>query len=185
MFLCQQLHWCVNWHHILWSFWNQVRALEKKKSQTNLTLKSNCWQTIGTIEHSGTQLVRQNSEVLLVLGPCPHESGHNYLIIETTYFLSGFVWTGPLNRPGERFQNNAVSVSGFTGFVWTEGRFVSYLYVVTQRSSPQTAFVWRSVAWRLKERLCSRLTRTRNYWNTSFSHNLSLCYFIYSLCAVV
>ena len=52
MFLCQQLHWCVNWHHILWSFRNQVRALEKKKSQTNLTLKSNCWQTIGTIEHS-------------------------------------------------------------------------------------------------------------------------------------
>ena len=133
----------------------------------------------------GTQLVRQNSEVLLVLGPCPHEPGHNYLIIETTYFLSGFVWTGPLNRPGERFQNNAVSVCGFTGFVRTEGRFVSYLYVVTQRSSPQTAFVWRSVAWRLKERLCSRLTRTRNYWNTSFSHNLSLCYFIYSLCAVV
>ena len=25
--------------------------LKKKKSQTNLTLKSNCWQTIGTIEH--------------------------------------------------------------------------------------------------------------------------------------
>ena len=34
-------------------FWNQVRALEKKIiSQTNLTLKSNCWQTIGTIKHS-------------------------------------------------------------------------------------------------------------------------------------
>ena len=34
-------------------FWNQVRALEKKIiSHTNLTLKSNCWQTIGTIKHS-------------------------------------------------------------------------------------------------------------------------------------
>ena len=27
-----------------------------------------------------------------------------------------------LNLSGERFQNNATSVSGFTGFVWTEGR---------------------------------------------------------------
>ena len=29
-----------------------------------------------------------------------------------------------LNRSGERFQNNAASVSGFTGFVRTEGRNV-------------------------------------------------------------
>ena len=28
-----------------------------------------------------------------------------------------------LKRSGERFQNNAVSVTGFTGFVWMEGRF--------------------------------------------------------------
>ena len=38
MFLCQQLHWCVNWHHILWSFWNQVRALEKKNLRPILLL---------------------------------------------------------------------------------------------------------------------------------------------------
>ena len=31
---------------------------------------------------------------------------------------------GVLNRSGEQSQNNAVSVSGFTGFVWTEARFV-------------------------------------------------------------
>ena len=40
MFLCQQLHWCVNWHHILWSFWNQVRALEKKKNLRPILLLS-------------------------------------------------------------------------------------------------------------------------------------------------
>ena len=28
------------------------------------------------------------------------------------------------NLSGERFKKNAVSVSEFTGFVWTEGRFV-------------------------------------------------------------
>ena len=31
---------------------------------------------------------------------------------------------GALNPPGEWFQNNAGSVSRFTGFVWTEERFV-------------------------------------------------------------
>ena len=31
-----------------------------------------------------------------------------------------------LNRFGKRFQNNALSVTGFTGFVWMEGRFLKY-----------------------------------------------------------
>ena len=31
-----------------------------------------------------------------------------------------------LNRFGKRFQNNALSVIGFTGFVWMEGRFLKY-----------------------------------------------------------
>ena len=33
---------------------------------------------------------------------------------------------GALNRSGERLQKDAVSTSVFTGFVWTEGRFVEY-----------------------------------------------------------
>ena len=31
-----------------------------------------------------------------------------------------------LNRVGKRFQNNALSVTGFTGFVWMEGRSQKY-----------------------------------------------------------
>ena len=45
-------------------------------------------------------------------------------IFETAYFLSGVLWTGLFNLSGQRFQDNAVSVSRLTGFVWTEGRFV-------------------------------------------------------------
>ena len=29
-----------------------------------------------------------------------------------------------VSNPGERFQNDAVSVAGFTGFMWTKGSFV-------------------------------------------------------------
>lgn len=32
---------------------------------------------------------------------------------------------GPLNHYGERLQKDAVLVSGFTGFMWTEGGFAS------------------------------------------------------------
>lgn len=40
---------------------------------------------------------------------------------ETINLFALFVWTGPLNTSGERFQNNAVSVSGFPASpVWTE-----------------------------------------------------------------
>ena len=45
-------------------------------------------------------------------------------ILETAYVLTGFLWTGLFNPSGERFQDNAGSVSRLTGFVWTEGRFV-------------------------------------------------------------
>ena len=38
-------------------------------------------------------------------------------MFEIAYFLSGFVWTGALNRSGVHFQNNFVSVSKFTGFM--------------------------------------------------------------------
>ena len=45
-------------------------------------------------------------------------------IFETEYFLSGLCGRGvQLNRSRERSQINTVSVSGFTGFVWTEGPF--------------------------------------------------------------
>ena len=40
-------------------------------------------------------------------------------ILNPPIFLSGFAWTGHLKALWR-----AVSVSGFTGFVWTEGRFV-------------------------------------------------------------
>ena len=38
-------------------------------------------------------------------------------MFEIAYFLSGFVWTGTLNRSGVHFENNFVSVSKFTGFM--------------------------------------------------------------------
>ena len=38
-------------------------------------------------------------------------------IFETAYFLSGVLWTGLFNLSGQRFQDNAVSVSRLTGFV--------------------------------------------------------------------
>ena len=54
------------------------------------------------------------------LKPCPHESGHFWNRIF-------FILIRPeeaLNHSGERLQNNTVLMTGFTGFVWTEGRFV-------------------------------------------------------------
>ena len=42
-------------------------------------------------------------------------------IIETTYFVSWIGVDGPLNHCGERFKKDAVLVSGFTFFMWTEG----------------------------------------------------------------
>ena len=42
-------------------------------------------------------------------------------IFKTAWFLSGFLVDGTLNFSENRFQNNAVSVTAFTGFtVWTE-----------------------------------------------------------------
>ena len=54
------------------------------------------------------------------LKPCPHESGHFWNRIF-------FILIRPdeaLNHSGERLQNNTVLMTGFTGFVRTEGRFV-------------------------------------------------------------
>ena len=62
--------------------------------------------------------------------PCKTHLGHsghvhtNTDIFETTQFFIRIRVYGILNHSGERFQSNAVSVRGFTGFVWTEGRFV-------------------------------------------------------------
>ena len=42
-------------------------------------------------------------------------------IIETTCFVSRIGVDGPLNHCGERFKKDAVLVSGFTFFMWTEG----------------------------------------------------------------
>ena len=44
------------------------------------------------------------------IGPCPHEPGH---FLNRTFFIQIRV-NGALNRSGERFQNNVVSVPGFT-----------------------------------------------------------------------
>ena len=54
------------------------------------------------------------------LKPCPHESGHFWNRIF-------FILIRPdeaLNHSGDRLQNNTVLMTGFTGFVRTEGRFV-------------------------------------------------------------
>ena len=55
-----------------------------------------------------------------ILRPCPHESGHFWNSIF-------FIWirvNGALNRLRRAVSKNTVSLTGFTGFVWTEGRFV-------------------------------------------------------------
>ena len=54
------------------------------------------------------------------LKPCPHESGHFWNDI----FFILIRLDEALNHSGERLQNNTVLMTGFTGFVWTEGRFV-------------------------------------------------------------
>ena len=46
-------------------------------------------------------------------------------IFEPLYFFIQSRVNQAWNHSGERFQTNAVPVqSGFTGFVWTQGRFV-------------------------------------------------------------
>jgi len=45
-------------------------------------------------------------------------------IFETPIFLTWIHVDGFLNCSGERFQNNAVSRTRFTSFVWTERQFV-------------------------------------------------------------
>ena len=50
--------------------------------------------------------------------PCPHESRH--------FQPQNFTWiyvNGALKRFGQRFQNKAVSVTGFTGFVRMQDQF--------------------------------------------------------------
>ena len=69
------------------------------------------------------------------IGPCPHEPGDFF---NRTSFIRIRV-NGALNHSGKRFQNNAVSVSGFTGFVKTEGRFV-YKGVLFQKCL--SGFMW-------------------------------------------
>ena len=54
------------------------------------------------------------------LKPCRHESGHFWNRI----FFILIRLDEALNHSGERPQNNTVLMTGFTGFVWTEGRFV-------------------------------------------------------------
>ena len=55
---------------------------------------------------------------LFLLGKeIPNDSGN------TAYFVTQLRVDGALNHSGERFQNDAVSVSGFTGFIRAEGRF--------------------------------------------------------------
>ena len=48
----------------------------------------------------------------------------NSNIPETAYFFFRVRVDGVLNCSGERFQNDALSVIGFTGFVWVKSRFV-------------------------------------------------------------
>ena len=48
----------------------------------------------------------------------------NSEISETAYLFMRIRVDGALNHSGERFKNNAVSMSELTGFVWTDGRFV-------------------------------------------------------------
>ena len=51
----------------------------------------------------------------------PHDSGRqNWL--KTAYFVTQLRVDGALHLSGEQFQNDAVSVSGFTGFIRAEGR---------------------------------------------------------------
>ena len=48
----------------------------------------------------------------------------NSSIPETAYFFIGARVDEVLNCSGERFQNDAVSEIGFSGFVWMKSRFV-------------------------------------------------------------
>ena len=48
----------------------------------------------------------------------------NLGILKTAYFVTRIRMDGFLSHSSERFENETVLVSGFTGFVWTEGPFV-------------------------------------------------------------
>ena len=71
---------------------------------------------------------------------------YDYYTISTRIqtFLKPYVFypnscgRGLINRSGERFQNNAVLVTGFTGFVWTEFPINGEKYAVSKISG----FVW-------------------------------------------
>ena len=64
---------------------------------------------------------------------------YDYNTISTriqTFLNSG--GRGLINRSGERFQNDAVLVTGFTGFLWTEFPINVEKYAVSKVSR----FVW-------------------------------------------
>lgn len=50
-----------------------------------------------------------------------HTGPHSF---QTAYFVTQICIEGALNHSGEWFQKHADSVSGFTGFMWTKGRFI-------------------------------------------------------------
>ena len=60
------------------------------------------------------------------LRPYPHQSGHfgNRVFFFYKYYPRGFLWTAPSTRSVERFKEDEVSLSRFTGMVWTESHFV-------------------------------------------------------------
>ena len=60
------------------------------------------------------------------LRPCPHESGHfgNRVFFFYKFYPSRFLWTAPSTTSVERFKEDEVSVSRFTGIVWTASQFV-------------------------------------------------------------
>ena len=61
---------------------------------------------------------------------------------------------GFFNHFGERFQKDAVLVSGFTGFVWTERRFVKRKIHADSCGSglKQCVFCWFKI---MKEKTCA------------------------------
>ena len=60
------------------------------------------------------------------LRACQHESGHfgNRVFFFHKFYPRGFLWTAPSTTSVERFKEDEVSVSRFTGIVWTASQFV-------------------------------------------------------------
>ena len=60
------------------------------------------------------------------LRACPHESGHfgNRVFFFYKFYPRGFLWTALSTTSVERFKEDEVSVSRFTGIVWTASQFV-------------------------------------------------------------